>query len=160
MLDHNIAILINQVFSLALSCPQDSSFMVFSFLGHCQTPFRDGKSLDMTHSLYHIKGFFHITNFRENYKPGRMVTVLPAESLLSSRHIPLPDVRATARDRTANGCEVPGTSNGILLLNVFIKQTAFYQALAPYPQDKTTILLTGKVTQLVNTDSRIRRSLF
>ena len=63
-LDVCIAVLINQVFSLALSCPQDSSFMVFAFLGHCQTPFRDGKSLDMTHLLYHIKAAFYITNFR------------------------------------------------------------------------------------------------
>lgn len=59
-----IAILINQIFSLALSCSQDSSLMIFAFLGHCQTPFRDGKNLDMTHLLYHIEAVFYITNFR------------------------------------------------------------------------------------------------
>ena len=31
---------------------------MFPFLRHFQTPFRGGKSLDMTHSLYHIKADF------------------------------------------------------------------------------------------------------
>ena len=97
----------------------------------------------MTHLLYHIKGRFPITNFHESYEPGRMVTVLSDESLLSSRHISLPDVRATARDRTANGCEVPITLNGILLLNVSVEQAAFYQPLVPYPQNEPAILFTG-----------------
>ena len=59
-----VPILINQVFSLALSCPQDASLVVFSLFGHCQTPFRDGKSLDMTHLLYHIKAPIYTTNFK------------------------------------------------------------------------------------------------
>ena len=56
-----VSVLINQILSLALSCPQDSSLIVFALLGHCQTPFRDGKSLDITHLLYHIKAGFYIT---------------------------------------------------------------------------------------------------
>jgi len=42
---------------------QNAGFVVFSLLGHCQTPFRDGKSLDMTRPLYHIKTDFYITKF-------------------------------------------------------------------------------------------------
>ena len=48
------AILIDPVFSLALSCPRNTSFIVFSSR-HRQTPFLRGKSLDMTPSVYHIK---------------------------------------------------------------------------------------------------------
>lgn len=59
-----VPILINQAFSLALSCPQDASFVVFALFGHCQTPSRDGKSLDMTHLLYHIKAPIYTTNFK------------------------------------------------------------------------------------------------
>ena len=59
-----VPILINQVFPLALSCPQDASLVVLSLFGHCQTPFRDGKSLDMTHLLYHIKAPIYTTNFK------------------------------------------------------------------------------------------------
>ena len=97
----------------------------------------------MTQLLYHIKGRFPITNFHESYEPGRMVTILSDESLLSSRHISLPDVRATARDLTAIGCEVPGTLNGILLFNVLVEQAAFYQSFVSYPQNEPTILFTG-----------------
>ena len=43
-----IAVLVNQVFSLAFSCAQDASFMVFAFFGYDKTPFRDGKGLDVT----------------------------------------------------------------------------------------------------------------
>jgi hypothetical protein len=85
----------------------------------------------MTHLLYHIKATFYITYFHENYKPERLVTVLSAESLLSSRHISLPDDRATARDRTANGCEVPGTLNGIRLLDVLVEQARLINRLFP-----------------------------
>ena len=51
-------ILINQVFSLALSRPQDTSLVISPLLGHSQTPFLYGKSLDMTASLYHTKATF------------------------------------------------------------------------------------------------------
>ena len=86
--------------------------------------------------------------------------VLSAESLLSSRHISLPDVRATARDRTANGCEVPGTLDGIRLLDVLVEQAAFNQSLISYPQNKPAILVVCQVTQFIDTNSRISRSFF
>lgn len=103
----------------------------------------------MTHSLYHIKAAFYITYFHENYKPGRVVTVLSAESLLSDRHITLPDVRVTARDRTANSCEVSGTSNGIRLFDILVKQASLYQSLISYPQNKPTIFIVSYVPQFI-----------
>ena len=41
-----VTVLVGKVFSLALSCPKETPFMIFAFSGHCQTPFRNGKSLD------------------------------------------------------------------------------------------------------------------
>lgn len=100
----------------------------------------------MTRLLYHIKAAFYITYFHENYKPGRMVTVLPAESLLSSRHISLSNVRATARDRTATGCEVPGILNRIRLLDVLVEQASLNQSLISNPQDKLAVIIIGYIS--------------
>ena len=47
--------LIGKVFALAFSRSKDTALVVFSFFGHCQTPFRKVRSLDMTQTLYHIK---------------------------------------------------------------------------------------------------------
>ena len=41
-----------------------------------------------------------------------------------------------------------------------VKQTAFNQPFIPYPQDELTVLITGQVTQFIDTNSRIGRRFF
>ena len=41
-----VTVLISKIFALALSCPKNTAFFIFSLCGHCQISFRCGKSLN------------------------------------------------------------------------------------------------------------------
>lgn len=58
-------VLISKIFVLALSCPKNTAFFIFSLCGHCQTPFRCGKSLNW-------RGYFIIS--RPHFPPQNIKT--------------------------------------------------------------------------------------